>query len=92
MKYSRTAFKYSTRFGTNRSTNAPATGFLSTTDDLDAAMRRHSGVNLVDERSVVTLARQASRGILSAIDGVVDAVGPGHRAMVLRTYETHLTG
>jgi O-methyltransferase involved in polyketide biosynthesis len=68
------------------------TGFLSTTNDLDAAMRRHSGVNLVDERSVVTLARQASIGILSAIDGVVDALGPGHRAMVLRTYETHVTG
>jgi O-methyltransferase len=63
------------------------TGFLSTTADLEAAVRRHDGVELVDERSLVTLARQASSGALGAIVGAVDAVGPGHRAMVLRTYE-----
>jgi O-methyltransferase len=44
--------------------------------------------NWVDERSMVTLALRASSGILAAIIGVVDAIGPGHRAMVLRTYET----
>jgi hypothetical protein len=64
------------------------TGFLSTTADLDAAVRRHDGVELVDERSLVTLAREASSGALGAIVGAVDAVGPGHRAMVLRTYAT----
>lgn len=47
------------------------------------------GVFVVDEQSVVALARRASRGGLAAIIGAVDAVdavGPGHRAMVLRTY------
>jgi hypothetical protein len=61
------------------------TGFLSTTADLDAAVRRHDGVELVDERSRVTLAREARSGALGAIVG---AVGPGHRATVLRTFET----
>ena len=63
-----------------------STSFLSTTDDLDAAVRRHSEVRLCDEKSMVTLARESATGALAKFVGAVDAVGPGHRAMVLRTY------
>lgn len=62
------------------------TGFLSTTNDLDTAVSRHSEVELVAEQSMVTFARRASTGALAAIIGAIDATGPGHRAMVLRTY------
>lgn len=62
------------------------TNFVSTTDDLDTAIRRHNGVTLADEQSMVSLARQATSGALAAVIGGVDAFGAGHRAMVLRTY------
>ncbi|MEV0948628.1 class I SAM-dependent methyltransferase [Rhodococcus sp. NPDC049939] len=63
-----------------------ATKFLSTTDDLESAIHRHDSVTMLAEQSVVSLAHQASRGGLATFIGAVDAVGPGHRAMVLRTY------
>ena len=62
------------------------TKFTSTTNDLDLVIGRHKGVALVDEQSLVSLARNATGGALGAVIGAVDAFGPGRRAMVLRTY------
>ncbi len=67
------------------------TRFLSTTHDLDTAVHHHSGVELTAEQSMVTLARRASTGTLAAIIRTVDATTPGHRAMVLRTYQIRQT-
>lgn len=63
-----------------------ATKFLSTTDDLDNAIHRHDGVTMLTEQSMVSLAREASRGGLATFIAAVDAFGDGHHAMVLRTY------
>ncbi|MDT5137871.1 MAG: hypothetical protein QOD58_2133 [Mycobacterium sp.] len=60
--------------------------FLSTSGDLDTAIAGHDHVTLVDERSMVTLARRASTGSLAAIIGAIDTIPAGHRAMVRRTY------
>ncbi|MDT5224247.1 MAG: hypothetical protein QOG19_1654 [Mycobacterium sp.] len=59
---------------------------ISTSGDLDTAIAGHDHVTLVDERSMVTLARRASTGSLAAIIGAIDTIPAGHRAMVLRNY------
>jgi hypothetical protein len=70
------------------------TGFSSSTDDLEAALRRHAEVALVDELSMVEAARPASGGVLGVLVAVLDAVPAGHRSMVLRTYSrrNHVSG
>ncbi|MEZ0365002.1 class I SAM-dependent methyltransferase [Mycobacterium sp. pUA109] len=60
--------------------------FLSTTNDLDAAIDRQDGVTLLAEQSMVSLAREAARGPLATFISAMDALSFGHRAMVLRTY------
>lgn len=62
------------------------TRFESTTADLATAMRHHDDVVLVDEQSVVALARRSTSGTLAGIIGAVDYFKAGHRAMVLQTY------
>jgi O-methyltransferase len=62
------------------------TKFASTTDDLDAAIDRRNDVTLVDEQSIVALARRSTSGALGAVIGAVNHFRAGHRAMVLRTY------
>ncbi len=62
------------------------TGFSSSTDDLDAALRRHAEVVLVDELSMVEASRPATGGVLGVMVAVLDAVPAGHRSIVLRTY------
>ena len=62
------------------------TKFVSTTQDLSDAFARHQGITLSEERSVVSLARQATPGPLGAVIAAVDALPAGHRAMVIRTY------
>jgi O-methyltransferase len=62
------------------------TKFRSTTADLVNAVGRHPGTTLVQEESMVTLARRSTPGVLGAIVAAIDALPAGHRAMVLRTY------
>jgi O-methyltransferase len=62
------------------------TGFESSTDDLDAAIRDRPEIALVEELSMSRAARSVTSGVLGAIIAVLDAVPAGHRSMVLRTY------
>lgn len=63
-----------------------ATGFRSSTHDLDAAVCRHPEATLENDTSLVDTAHQATTGLLCALIGLVDRIPAGHRAMRLQTY------
>lgn len=64
-----------------------ATGFQSSTRDLDKALRPYRSMTLQISTSLVTEAARRTKGVLAAFIKLVDAVPAGHRAMYLQSYQ-----